>query len=60
MTMLCAAATERVESPGSLQLDAFGVRGESRMLFVSVGQVAVPFLDLGALRALTNYVKTTF
>jgi para-nitrobenzyl esterase len=34
-------------SPGTLRLDAFGVRGEARMLFVSTGQVSFPFLGLG-------------
>ena len=34
-------------SPGTLRLDAFGVRGESRMLFLSAGKVSFPFLGLG-------------
>ncbi len=43
------AARPGYASPGTLQLDAFGVRGESRMLFVAARQVAVPFFDLGTL-----------
>ncbi len=34
-------------SPGTLHLDGFGARGESAMLFVSLGQAPFRFLDLG-------------
>lgn len=41
------AARPGYASPGTLRLDAFGVRGESRMLFVAARQVSFPFLGLG-------------
>ena len=41
------AARPGYASPGTLRLDAFGVRGESHMLFVAARQVSFPFPGLG-------------